>query len=197
MNASSPQHDRRRLLIAAVVAVAVFAGAAVSVWQLDSSSSGASTTSTESAVPMPAIVAVKPEIVSAVTLRQMARALGQPVYWAGSRAGTRIEFTRASSGSTYVRYLTGSAKAGDKRPNFVVVATYAQPDAYARVEAIAKKQNLDMVDLPNGAVAVTEPGSPRNIHVVFKTLPYQVEVYAPSAAEARSIVQSGALKPAG
>jgi hypothetical protein len=47
--------------------------------------------------------------------------------------------------------------------------------------------------LPNGAVAVTEPKTPRNVHIVFAGQRYQVEVYAPNAEEAHRIVRSGAV----
>jgi hypothetical protein len=97
----------------------------------------------------------------------------------------------------YVRYLTGSAKAGDKRASYVVVATYTQPDAFARVQSIAQRQHLSVKQLPNGAIAVTEPTNARNVHVVFPLEGYQIEIYAPTAVEARRIVRSGAVRRVG
>ena len=97
----------------------------------------------------------------------------------------------------YVRYLTGSAKAGDKRASYVVVATYLQPNAFARVQSIAQRQHLSVERLPNGTIAVTEPTNARNVHLVFPVEPYQIEVYAPTAVEARRIVRSGAVRPFG
>jgi hypothetical protein len=176
---------------AGVVALAVFVVTAAAVWRFSfgESTSKKTTSTTIARVP----VGVPAEIVSASQLRAIARVLGRPVYWAGNSAGTKIEYRQTADGTTYVRYLTGSAKVGDKRPDFVVVATYAQPNAYGRVQSIARSEHYVIEHLRSGGVAVTEPRSPRNIHLVFPGQPYQVEVYAPTAAQARSIVASGAI----
>ena len=190
----APSTGRTRLVIAVVAAVVVFAAAAIGVWQLNSDDQGSNAASTSSTVPStpPGVPA---RIVTTEQLRAFAAALGRPVYWAGSRPGARIEYTQASDGSTYVRYLTGSAAVGDKRPNFVVVATYPQPDAYARVRRAARANHYTVEQLSGGSIAVTEPRTPKNIHIVSRGRPYQVEVFAPTAAQARSIALSGAVVP--
>lgn len=185
---------RSRTARAALAATTTFAVVGILVWQLDSGSRGdqatpprpASTTS----VGMPA------RIVTVDTLRRVALALGRPVYWAGERLPARLEYTQASDGSTYVRYLTGSARAGTSGSTYVVIATYAQPNALARVRATARRQHYRVEHVP-GAVAVTDPKSPRNIHLAFDHQPYQVEVYAPTPQQAREIVRSGVLGPVG
>jgi hypothetical protein len=172
------------------VALVVFAVTAVLGWQLGSDDGGtASTTAPSTASTRP--VGVAAEIVSAAQLRALAQTLSRPVYWAGPSPPARIEYTQTSDGTTYVRYLTGGAQAGDKRSGYVVVATYAQPDAYTRVRAVARRNHYGVEELPNGGVAVTQPRSPRNLHIVYPGLPYQIEVYAPTAAEARHIALSG------
>lgn len=187
-------NTRSRSALAVLAAVVVFGAVVLVVWLLDRGSSkspsAAGTTSTSG-------VGIAARIVTPTTLRTFARALGRPVYWAGERPSARLEYTQASDGSTYVRYLTGSARAGAKGAAYVVVATYAQPDALDRVRAAARKRHYTVQTLPGGAVAVTNPNSPRNIHLVFGKQPYQVEVYAPTAAEAEEIVRSGAVKPVG
>jgi hypothetical protein len=185
---------RPRVLVAAVVALAVLAATAIAVWQLDQGSSG-NTAATSTAVSTSD--GVEAEIVSPEQLRDIARTLGRPVYWAGTRAGTRIEYTQTADGSTYVRYLTGSAEPGVDRSDFVVVATYAQPNAFERVQSIARKKHFEVERLPNGAVAITQQDSPHNVHLVFPAQPYQIEVYAPRAAQARRIARSGAVTPVG
>ena len=195
-SASPARWWRSRTVAAAVVGVAVFGATAVAVWRLASDGSGSAGAPTPTvAVTTP--VGVAAEIVSPGQLRAIAGVLGRPLYWAGSRTGTRIEYTQTSDGTTYVRYLTGSAKVGDKGSAYVVVVTYAQPNAFRRVQSIARAKRFRIERLGNGAVAVTQPGTPRNIHVVFPGEDYQVEVYAPTAAQARSIALSGAVSPVG
>jgi hypothetical protein len=184
---------RSRTALAVVAAVVVFAVIAIAVWRLDSGS-----TDHHAAPPhvaSTASIGVAARVVTPETLRSISRALGRPLYWAGQRRPARLEYTQASDGSTYVRYLTGSARAGAKGSDYVVVATYAQPDASARVLSIAHRKHFTIEHLSNGAVAVTDPKSPRNIHLVFGAQPYQVEIYAPSPEEARRIVRAGAVRP--
>ncbi len=186
---------RSRTLIAVVAAVAVFAAVAIAVWQLDSDSSGNSDASSTTVPTQP--VGVRAQIVPTATLKTIAGAAGRPIYWVGPRKGAQIEYTQTDDGNTFVRYLTGGAHAGNQRSLYVVVATYAQPDAYARVQSVARQKNYAVEHLASGAVAVTRPDSPRNVHVVFPGLQYQVEVYAPTSAQTRQIVRSGALGPVG
>jgi hypothetical protein len=198
---------RRRLpsraLLAAVVAVVVFAAVAAFVWVLQSGdsddrgtpaavsgSSGLGLSTGGATVP-----GVAAEVVSIARLRRIVAAAGRPVYWVGPQGRTRIEYTQTRDGTTYVRYLTGSATAGAPGAGYIVVATYLQPDAYRRVKRIAQAQHMFVADLPGGAIAVTKPSRPQNIHVVYPGRPYQIEVYAPKAAEGRKLVFEGSIQP--
>ncbi len=190
---------RRRVVIAVVAGVAVFVAVAVAIWAFNSmddnetaAPSSGSPSGVEGGVEVPGAAA---EIVTVPELRRIAGSSTRPIYWAGVRPDSRIEYTQTGDGSTYVRYLTGSAEAGDAGAGYVVVATYAQPDAYRRVSQTAQDQNLAATTLPGGGLAVTKPNRPQNIYVAFRGLPYQIEVYAPTAAEARQVVFSGAVVP--
>jgi hypothetical protein len=183
----------RPWLTAVLVGLGVFAVTAIAIWLLDTSPKRK-----DAVVAQPTTsVGVRARIVTVAALQSLADARGRPVYWAGERPGTSLEYTQTTDGNVYVRYLTGSAKAGDKRASYVVVATYTQPDAFARVQSIAQRQHLSVKQLPNGAIAVTEPTNARNLHVVFPLEGYQIEIYAPTAVEARRIVRSGAVRRVG
>ena len=117
------------------------------------------------------------------------------MYWAGLREGAELEYTRTSDGTTYVRYLTGSAKAGAPGADYVVVATYPQPGAYERVSSIADQRHFFTADLANEGLAVIKPDRPQNIYVVYPDSAYQIEVYAPTANAARQLVFGGAIRP--
>jgi hypothetical protein len=185
--------DRRsRIVTAAVVAAVVFLAVGAAVWFFGSDDSATSTTtsSTPQSAPLPAVA---PRIVSAALLRQFASAGDRPIYWAGARPGARLEFTRRNDGATFVRYLTGGAKPGNGSSGYVVVATYAQPDAYRRVSTIASQQHLPVKRISGGGIAVTRKGRPQNIYIVYPDQPFQVEVYAPTAAETGQLVSTGAI----
>jgi hypothetical protein len=173
-------------------AVVVFAAVAAFVWTRSSSDSN-----NTSAPPTTAstVRGTKAEIVSFARLRALAAAAGRSIYWAGQRPGTRLEYTQRTDGTTYVRYLTGSAAAGAPGARYVVIATYTQPNALSRVKRTADQRHYSIANLPGGAIAVTKPARPENIYVVYPGRPYQIEVYSPRPAETRAIVFSGAIQP--
>lgn len=191
----STSNNRRRIAAAVVVALIVFLAVGAGVWFLDSDNSddSAPPTTTSSTPQSSALPAVTPRIVSVALLRTFASGSGRPVYWAGALRGTRLEYTRRTDGATFVRYLTGTAKPGNGNAGYVVVATYAQPDAYKRVSTIASRQHLPVKRVAGGGIAVTRKGRPQNIYIVYPDQPYQVEVYAPTAAETRHLVFTGAI----
>lgn len=196
------RHLKSRPLLAVSVAVVVFGAVGSFIWVLQSSSadkprkpaavSSSNGLGQTGGATVPGIGA---EVVSVSRLRAIAAAAGRPVYWAGLRSGTKLEYTQKTDGTTYVRYLHGSAKAGTPGAGYVVIATYPQPNAYKRVKRIAATQHMFVADLPNGAIAVTKPSRPQNIYVLYPNRAYQIEVYAPNAGETRRLVFGGAIQP--
>lgn len=188
----------RRALLSVISALIVFAAVGASIWFLRSDESNSAGAPKGVTAPRPVapstVPGVRAEIVSAARLRQITAANGRPLYWAGPRSGTRLEYTQTPDGSTYVRYLTGSAKAGNNTADYVVIATYAQPNAFGRVSVIARRRHLSLANLPNGGIAVTKPDHPENINIVYPKQPYQIEVYAPDPAVSRRLVFGGAIK---
>jgi hypothetical protein len=186
---------------AIIVSLVVFAAVGAAVWVLRASDSNSPSSATSppgsatKAAGGTSAPGVPAEVVSVAGLRQRADGATHPVFWAGPRAGARIEFTQTTDGSTYVRYLTGSAEAGDKRPDYVVVATYPQPDAYDRATTTARGRGYRIWTLPTGGAAIAPSGASKNVYVVYPDKPYQIEVYAPTASEARRLVFTDAIVP--
>jgi hypothetical protein len=118
---------------------------------------------------------------------------GQPVYWAGTRPGAVYEVTE-SAGQVFVRYLVSSTQLGSPRPDFLTVATYPRPDAYADIEAAAKRPGAMTIELPGG-LAVYDEATPTSVYLAYRGSTQQVEVYSPSALEARRVVESGLVRP--
>ena len=193
---SSP--SRRRLLVAAVVGSAAFAAVAFALWAADGDEPAPGVSLTAEPVAAPAAVTPVPaRIVTVRQLRELARTGAGPLYWAGVRPGTRLEYTQTENGSRYVRYLTGSAPAGSPRGGFVVVATYVQPDALERVSAVAESNGLDVRPLPGLGIAVREPERPQNLFVAYPGQDAQIEVYGPDRATTDRIVFGGRIRALG
>lgn len=173
---------RRRIVIAATAGLAVLA--ALVLW-LALKGDGSSKSTGTAATP--------PRVVTTSELRQIATGLGFPLYWAGPLNGARIEYTTTSNGRYFVRYLTGSAKAGDPRRAFLTVGTYPQDGAYQTVLSASKVSAATYARTKSGALVVNDRRRPTSVYFSFPGAKFQVEVYDPSPARARRLVLDGTV----
>lgn len=135
-----------------------------------------------------------PTIVSQAQLEQFAGSVDYPVYWAGPKPGFSYELT-AAGGRVWVRYLPAGVKAGDPRPNFLVVGTYKQPNSYADLRRAAKQADSVSQQISDGGLLVYNSARPTSVYFSYPGVKYQVEVYAPSPHSARSLVAAGKATP--
>ncbi len=133
-----------------------------------------------------------PTVVSATQLRRFAADSGQPVYWSGERAGTRLELTDTARRDVYVRYLTGGAAAGTPSPAYVTIGTYPKADAYVTVRRQSVKAKARRATVPGGGLAVWNPAS-RSVYVGYPNVASLIEVYAPASGQAVRLVRDGAI----
>lgn len=136
--------------------------------------------------------AIGPLALSYVQLRNEARLLGQPIFWAGAGRGYRYEFTRTTSDHVYVRYLPPGVRAGAPSTHFLVVATYHFPAASKSLKRVARGK---AVRGPGGSLMFTRPENPKSVLLAYPGSPYEVEVYAPSPALAAAVARSGRVLP--
>ena len=134
-----------------------------------------------------------PRISTVDGLSALAGLRGQPVYWAGPRTGAVYEVTE-SAGRVYVRYLASGTQLGSPQPDFLTVATYPRPNAYADIEAAAKRPGAVTIAIPEG-LAVYDSATPTSVYLAYRGSTQQVEVYSPSGLEARRLVESGRVRP--
>jgi hypothetical protein len=91
-----------------------------------------------------------------------------------------------------VRQLTAignlDAAAASPAPSVsATVATYPFHGPFAAIEDVANQHNAVTIDLANGRCAVvTNTRSLRDIHLTYRGVPYQVEVFDPPPALASS-----------
>jgi len=137
------------------------------------------------------------EIVSADALREASANGATPVYWAGELRGTRLELSQASEGRTYVRYLTGDAKAGDPRASFLTVSTYAQPEAVAALRRQGKKPGGVLGDAPGSGTIYFDRNDPQSVYLAYPGVSVEIEVYDPSPKHALQLVNSGQIVAVG
>ena len=183
----------RRLMGGMIGGAAVLiAIAAVAVWLIFDSGSSGPKTSTQTVSP------IAPIALSASGLHTLTATLnkvhGQPIYWAGRKSGDLYELRRTSNGDVYVRYLPRNVKAGSPSAAYLTVATYPFTGAYAALQKVAGSSG---VAIPGGGIAVVDKKDPKSVHVAYRNINYQVEVYDPSPATALSVATSGSVRPVG
>jgi hypothetical protein len=92
----------------------------------------------------------------------------------------------------YVRYLPKGVEAGDRRSNFLIIATYSFPDAYSALKKVA---NGNEIKIPGGGIALVAEGHPKSVHFAFPGVAYQGEVYDPSPKRSLEVATSGTVRP--
>jgi hypothetical protein len=135
--------------------------------------------------------------VSVGELRSLQASLRRPVYWAGSKSGFQYELTKTSQGQLYVRYLPAGVDVGDAQARFLTVGTYPQAKAFARLQAAARARGAVTVPIRGRGLAFYNKRRPTSVYFTYPGANYQVEVYDPSPALARSLVASGRVRPVG
>jgi hypothetical protein len=174
--------------------IALGAAVAFLVWLFvrdgdDNGSNSANTTGTrEQNLVVPA---------TAQSLRNLAGSVGHPVYWAGPRRDLKYELTQTTDGRIYIRYLPREVAIGDRRGGYLIVATYPVQNAFKAVQTAARENGAHTITLPSGGLAVYNDSSPSNVYFALPGSNYQIEVYDPNAARARSLVTSGRITPIG
>ena len=173
---------RRRTFLMLAVAIAAVAAAAIgfAVFGKDD----------EQTLRAGKAVVITPE-----ALRTFVKDAPVPVFWAGRRPNTELEYTETSDKRSFVRYLTGSADAGDPRPVFVSIVTYPRPEALAELKRVAKRKGVVSAPAPGGGLSTYDKAKPLSVYVAYPRQSVLVEVYAPKAGDARSIVRSGNVRP--
>lgn len=173
---------RALYLLAALlgIAVAVF----LAVWLIGRGDGGGKT------LPK---VGGGPAAVSKAELESLAKATDHPVYWAGSSNAT-YELTRTTGGRIYVRYVPSADKVGASA-TYLTVGTYPQKNAFRSIRRAAARPGAVSLKLPNRGLLVFNQQAPKSVYFGYPGANYQVEVFDPSPAEARTLVLGGKITP--
>ena len=139
--------------------------------------------------------AVEARILSAAELAEIAAASDAPIYWAGERPGTELEYDEGIGERVYVRYLTAGAEAGDPRPAYLTIATYPLADPAEALQANARRTNTRVQRAEGGALVWANPDRPQSVYLAEPDSTHQVEVYDPLPRRALEVALSGEVVP--
>jgi hypothetical protein len=146
-------------------------------------------TSTFSDITTGKVALSEKELISAVA------ELGVDVYWAGPVDGAKYTLSVPAEGQAYVRYLPNGEGINDTAANYVVIATYATPDAFASTQAAGNQTNGVTFINAQGAAVFYSKETPTNVYVAYPNIDFQIEVFSPIAKTALDIAsKQGALR---
>ncbi len=131
---------------------------------------------------------------SLAALNALASSSSSPVYWTGPSRGSTYELTKTTDGRVFIRYLPRGVAVGTDKP-YLTIGTYPVAGAYTVLSTLANRNSAVKLNVGGGAIAFYDSTSPTNVYLAYPGSNYQVEVYDPSPAEARSLVSSGQVVP--
>jgi hypothetical protein len=177
----TPEQGRRRVRIAAVIAVAVVV--AFGAWLIfrdgDDDGSPEGPASTAASVDQ---------------LRALPQQTGHEIYWAGRRVESTYELTQTTDGNVFIRYLPSGVSVGDQQPAYLTVGSYPRRNALRGLRRIARRQGSVSFSVNRGGLAVYSRDRPNSVYVAFPGEDVQVEVYDPSPQRARRLVRNGRIR---
>ena len=118
-------------------------------------------------------------------LKDVVSKLGETVYWAGPMRGAKYTINAQNVGAIYVRYLPNGKGISDTAPSFRVIATYKEENGYDATLAAGNQPNGVSFAKPDGAgVVYYNKNTPTNVYLAYKSRPFQIEIFDPSAEKA-------------
>ena len=129
-------------------------------------------------------------------LKEESVLLGESIYWVGPRDGYRSELWRDRRGLIFVRYLPDGVPARAPGTDFLIVATYPFPHAYAHLCWLQDHKNGNQaLDGPGAGVYLVPRTHRQSVYVAVRDADYEFEMYDPHPAVAASIASSGRVRP--
>lgn len=176
---------RKRMGIGAVVAIAIAAG--LVAWLLIDRHN--------SSFALNPVTPIAPQALTADGLKSTAGQLGQPVYWAGPKAGYTYALERDRNDNIHVTYLPPGTALGAKG-NYLVVGTFRFVDALSAIQRASHNHGTRTLSLPNSGLAVYNPAQPWAYWFAVPGSHYQAGVFTPNSPPlARRLVASGQIVP--
>ena len=124
-------------------------------------------------------------LLSESDLKDVVSKLGETVYWVGPMRGAKYTINAQNVGAIYVRYLPNAKGISDTAPNYRVIATYKEANAYDATLAAGNQPNGVSFAKEDGAgVVYYNKNTPTNVYLAYKSLPFQIEVFDPLAETA-------------
>lgn len=134
-------------------------------------------------------------VVSPEDLAVAASRLAQPIYWAGSRAGSELELEELPEGGARVSYPPAGEASGTDSSAVLTIGSYPLAAPEAALRAFAARPGAIVRHAKDGGEVVTSRERPTSVYFVSADRSVQVEVYDPSPRRAMRLALSGLVRP--
>lgn len=134
-----------------------------------------------------------PFAASAQDLQALSADLGAPIFWAGTRTGTRLEVTRTDDDKLYVRYLPEGTPIGDERPKFLTVGTYPYPNAYRATSRSLRQPDTVGVPTLDDELVAWNKKRPGSVYIASRDGDVLVEVFSADPKQAQRLALDGSI----
>ena len=133
-------------------------------------------------------------LLSESDLADVVSKLGETVYWVGPMRGAKYTINAQNVGAIYVRYLPNAKGISDTSPNYRVIATYKEANAYDATLAAGNQPNGVSFAKEDGAgVVYYNKNTPTNVYLAYKALPFQIEVFDSTAETALAMANDAKI----
>ena len=83
------------------------------------------------------------------------------------------------SGQVFIRYIPKGKECGSTSPDFRVIATYAEVDAFNSTQQAGNQAEGVSLANPDGSVVYFNKNAPSNVYLAYPGIDYQIEIYDP------------------
>ena len=108
-------------------------------------------------------------------------------YWSGPQDGALYSLVVNNYHQIFIRYLPNGKGIDDNAPDYRVIATYPQSDAYAITKTAGNQANAISFINADGAQVFYSKNLSANVYVAFPDNPYEIEIFDPGNGTALSL----------
>ncbi len=100
-------------------------------------------------------------------------------YWTGPLKDATYSINTVTAGQVFIRYIPKGKECGSTSPDFRVIATYAEADAFNSTQQAGNQAEGVSLANPDGSVVYFNKNAPSNVYLAYPGIDYQIEIYDP------------------